>query len=402
MKPLFPIVTFILLNCSGIMGYGQLLKELQVDSIFHFKSGDEGWYGDQVVNPFISPGIRGAGTRDYYGSGDANGDGQVNNDDVEYLNSGGEINFRCDTNGDGIMGDQNDVRIILEFVEGIRPYMPSHWNYLNKLEKIDWFKKMVELDDTDVYKEGWYCGDYTNHFETRFAGFENAENYDGFDFHNNFHFNGHLLEENGKMNLPVYDITTKAGDGNYHGIIGILIGDDPLVFSDWCFIEPQTDGEVKPGMFSMRNQKGDRASFRRLAYTYNWIDNRMKHRNVPVLVYEFDENGEPILTWQHPHIITKHPGNPITEVHSLTYQSDLIKVIYPNPASDIVNVQYSILATESREILLLDELGRILETFNLMNPLNRQNTIHINISSYPPGMYFIKLDTQTEPFIISR
>ena len=52
------------------------------------------------------------------------------------------------------------------------------------------------------------------------------------------------------FNLAVYDVEIDSSDFG-HEINAVLIGDNPLTFSDWLFIEPQTDTFVNPGDWDM-------------------------------------------------------------------------------------------------------------------------------------------------------
>jgi len=53
-----------------------------------------------------------------------------------------------------------------------------------------------------------------------------------------------------KLNLPLYFVS--VSNSSYgHYINAILVGDNPLNFDDWRFIEPQTDQNVYPGMWDM-------------------------------------------------------------------------------------------------------------------------------------------------------
>jgi hypothetical protein len=375
--------------------YGKVLSDEEVDQLYREQDSLGRWEDIVSLNPFISPGVRGAGTRDYYGSGDSDGDGDVDGDDIEYITSGGESNYRCDTNGDGILGDQEDVRIIWEFVSGARAYMPSHWNYLNNQEKLEWFLKMVELDDTNVYRDGWTCGEYANRFVLAFAGLKNPEGHGSFDHFNNFYFEGNFLAQNGMMNLPVYRVTVTAGDDNLHGICAILLGDDPLIFSDWYFIEPQTDRKVYPGSFSMRNQQGDRVAFSRLEYYQSPADGEWRYNYVPTLTYEFNETGEPELIQSHPHLIDKHPGNPVTNIENNTSPSpDIIGNPYPNPWNGQMNLKipYSRSNLEAR-LVFSNILGqRIFDEKYDSNSTYGEFVISPEyVASLPNGSYFLTI-----------
>lgn len=64
--------------------------------------------------------------------------------------------------------------------------------------------------------------------------------------------------------------------------------------------------------------------------------------------------------------------------------------VYPNPASDVVNVQYTLEKASDAEILILDELGRIVRRENRSNMIGEQ-TMQMNIEDLAPGVYYIRL-----------
>lgn len=83
-----------------------------------------------------------------------------------------------------------------------------------------------------------------------------------------------------------------------------------------------------------------------------------------------------------------------------------IKPFTPNPSSNIITTEFSLPKNETIDISLYNSLGQIV--FNDLVKLN-DNGIYdyfINISSLPPGIYFIKMQSltliHTEKIIISR
>ncbi|TSA32752.1 MAG: hypothetical protein D4R64_15465, partial [Porphyromonadaceae bacterium] len=233
------------------------------DEMSKLKSTTGSWYGDQVVNPFIRPGYRDKdmGEREYYGSKDVNGNHVINEfADVQAIQNG-NTSYRGDVNGDGVT-NSTDASIIQSVMNGTTPYAPSDWNYLTKQEKIDYFEKLVKLDDTNTFHEGWTCGEYMSKFSLKFAGLEKGREYGDFNYFNSLI---DMTTENGLFNLPVYQVITKATNGQDHFIVGILVGDNPTNFDDWYFLEEQIDKRVQPGDFSMRSNEGDVARIERLS-----------------------------------------------------------------------------------------------------------------------------------------
>jgi hypothetical protein len=59
--------------------------------------------------------------------------------------------------------------------------------------------------------------------------------------------------------------------------------------------------------------------------------------------------------------------------------------LFPNPASDILNIQSS---ERILNIGIYDETGRLVQQFNNINALNYQ----LNTSHFSKGIYFVKFD----------
>ena len=320
--------------------YGKRITEEEIDAAYRLKGTTDDWYGSQVVNPFITPGVRGAGTKDYYGSGDADGDGDVDWEDVKYIVIDNKKNYRCDVNGNGVEGDQTgrdgDDQIIGKFIDGQMHYMPGQWNYLNTEnsedhdEKIEWFEKMVKIDDTNTYVEGFGCGDYASKFVFRSAGLEKAREFPSIAYFTDI-LKLNLDEDNGLYNLPVYMVFTKAKDGQDHFTVGTLTGKNPLKLENYKVLEEQIDEFVQPGDFSMRNEPGDIVRFERLCYNeYPGVG--PNYGVMPSVTFQFDSAGKPQLKWKHPDLVTERPGNPVSGIENNSFdKEDIIGNVYPNP-----------------------------------------------------------------------
>ena len=83
----------------------------------------------------------------------------------------------------------------------------------------------------------------------------------------------------------------------------------------------------------------------------------------------------------------------VVDVEEETLGANTIKV-YPNPTSDQFNIEIesSGLLDESLQIIVVDRLGRVLETGIIPLGGNRKT---VSLSGYAPGTYFVKCYTQT-------
>jgi len=194
------------------------------------------WDGN---NPFHQP----YATTDYYGSGDTNNDGTITEQDVdlaqEMVNGTRPASTRADVNGNGEV-DAEDVILIDNARRG--ETLPAWWNSLtNRTDRNNWVTKFLSLDKTNSHPFS-YCFFQCINFATQL--FIHGAYYGG-DLFNSYYDGGQTV-----FNIPIY--YAYVGSRTYgHGINAILVGDNPLNFSDWRFIEPQTDNDVSPGMWNM-------------------------------------------------------------------------------------------------------------------------------------------------------
>jgi hypothetical protein len=190
------------------------------------------WNG---LNPYQAPNR----TSDYYGSGDVDLDGQVTFLDVlrlkEIVNGSRAPTIRADVSGDGQINDY-DISLLQSKLDG--GVLPGWWDQLRtRADRVAWLTKMLAIDSISEkpYDPAFrQCLTFSQETFFNFSG--NVVDYFPSDFGP-----GQTV-----FNLPVYCVTTRS-----HSINAILVGEDPRVFDDWHFFEPQDDSEVHPGMWNM-------------------------------------------------------------------------------------------------------------------------------------------------------
>jgi hypothetical protein len=209
------------------------ISATEVDTLY----GGRIWDGN---NPFHQP----AATTDYHGSGDVNGDGTLTPGDAllaqEMADGLMPPSPRADVDGNNII-DATDVSLIFNSAL-IGSVLPGRWNSLTeRAERDAWVTKILAIDQTDQhdYIPEWFvCSDFATQtfINGAFARVDMQvswfkEKYNG----------GQTV-----FNVPMYRVGVPG-----HAINGILMGDDPLNFEDWRFIEPQNDMDVVPGSWNM-------------------------------------------------------------------------------------------------------------------------------------------------------
>ncbi|MGA1791502.1 MAG: PKD domain-containing protein, partial [bacterium] len=207
-----------------------------------FKDGFQ--YDNRVWNgrnPFHQP----FATSRYYGSGDVDCDGEVDSEDLalaqEIFNGSREPYPTADVNADSKI-DHEDIDLINDAINGNR--LPSSWDLLNdRAERSFWIDQIISIDQTDKhpYSAGWFsCENFADQLYIHATGCR-------VDLYRSVYNGGETL-----YNLPMYIVWIVGFDQPFgHFINAILVGDDPLNFEDWRFIEPQLDYDVHPGMWDM-------------------------------------------------------------------------------------------------------------------------------------------------------
>ena len=106
---------------------------------------------------------------------------------------------------------------------------------------MSWISRFLTIDQTNLHPYSYcffQCGNFAVQTFIHGAFYRD-------DLHSTYYDGGQTM-----FNLPIYTVSVNS-ESYGHGINAILVGDDPLNFSDWMFIEPQSDYEVYPGRWDM-------------------------------------------------------------------------------------------------------------------------------------------------------
>jgi len=190
-------------------------------------------------DPFLQP----VNTSNYHGSGDVDLDGEITTDDLvemqQIIDSNLPQNIRADLNGDSFINSSDITLLNQALSDGI---LPAWWNQLTtRQQRNDWIDKFIALDKTDehIYTYSFFVCHHFSYQTYVHSAFER----DDFAAESTEYDGGQTI-----YNIPLYVVgVTSPG----HAINGILVGDDPLNFDHWRFIEPQNDYDVIPGGWNM-------------------------------------------------------------------------------------------------------------------------------------------------------
>lgn len=186
-----------------------------------------------------------------------------------------------DIDGDGVPSTENDKKILAEYLDGDRSYLPGHWNWLQtREEREEWTTKIL-----DIYKVNHRTWDnnadplqiyISGNYKTDICIASVGQTLEGIDYYGDPKipiFDKYSNKEhNGKGNIPVFGVQ-RIREYVGHGMNAILVGDNPLEFEDWIWYEPQTnkfvdirkdeisgefvDNEFKPQLFHNIRDIGD-------------------------------------------------------------------------------------------------------------------------------------------------
>jgi len=194
--------------------------------------------GEWTFNPFFRP----RENTNFYGSGDGNNDGSVNEDDYNMIadeeqrnaiSKGSETFRRLDMNLDEVLGEE-DLDLIRKRIE--TPYDFERgidsWNELpNSEARLDYLKKALEITGVDTIplrEKGWNCTHASEIFERQFNDINEGEPMGGYTPYVLFpSINIPTFTVNYNWPSWVYDIL-KAG----HAASAVITGDSVFVMDE--------------------------------------------------------------------------------------------------------------------------------------------------------------------------
>jgi hypothetical protein len=65
--------------------------------------------------------------------------------------------------------------------------------------------------------------------------------------------------------------------------------------------------------------------------------------------------------------------------------------VYPNPATDVVNIRYTLEKASDVEIVILDELGRVIRAVQKAQTGMGEQSAQVNVADLPAGIYYIRM-----------
>ena len=117
-----------------------------------------------------------------------------------------------------------------------------------------------------------------------------------------------------------------------------------------------------------------------LVETYEWFTSGFHN---PLFTYTLDTSGGTMAEYyvQNRALAT----SVVNEANSLS--------VYPNPASDIVNLNFALPANQPATITLSDMTGRTVSSISVNATTGNNNNISIPVANIPAGMYLVQLQS---------
>jgi len=197
---------------------------------------------------------------DYYGSGDVNNDGVINWADAEALEAGAR-NIRGDVNGNGYIGDTDDIQKIKDFSNGILKYLPMDMKHAEtvaeRMNILEAYRRSSRAWYYNATKKDWDCDGYAWYslFET--TSVAKAEDS---PWYNSSLLSGQNMEEINERwgQIKSYIAYIQRRDGGYHTSLAFFVGSDdvredtPLssegkALNVWKILNTSTGHWLEPG-----------------------------------------------------------------------------------------------------------------------------------------------------------
>ncbi len=334
------------------------------------------------INPFKQP----IATTRFYGSGDVNQDGKVDNADYSLMQSSHPQNDEADLDFDGVKSSSNDLSLLNQHLTTGKK-LPSDWLRITRQEREQNLSKMLAIDktDTNTYRPDFISGDFARQLAINFNG-----------------LNGHVLQPQpdfkydttniGRFNIPVYNVGVVTSNAS-HGMNAILVGENPLNFNDWNFIEPQTDwANVQPGTQSIPLNSKVKINYLVWYYSNNLSKNLSIQDNF--ITFNIDGSGNPSLdSYTSRLVLTRDTTTTGVNDSRLeeTVRNFTLEQNYPNPFNNQTSIQYYLKEREDVTIKVNDINGREIKTLYKGNQNPGKHVLTFDAKGLSSGTYFYSI-----------
>ncbi len=277
---------------------------------------------------------------------------------------------------------------------------PLVWDTIStRAQRENLLKQNLAIDKTDTITyvpDKWVSGDFAMQTHLNFFGTQdNKIVFPDTNFiYDTTNFN--------KFNLPLYYVTRTASTGG-HGMNAILIGDNPKNFSDWSFVEPQTDAIVQPGSQSIPSNSIVKINY--ISWFYEPSLNKNVANQRAIITFNI-VNGQPSLTsYDTTRLVLDRTTDVVERLEDVASEFSLSQN-YPNPFNPETKIKYNLQKESQVSLKVYDVLGREVQTLVDGTSPAGEYVVDFNASKLSSGVYFYRLKsgdfTETKKMVVNK
>ena len=342
-------------------------------------------YEDIRMNPFSQPNDS---TLSYYGSGDVDSNNVLDWSDHQLIQQGVQ-NDQSDIDGDGISGTTTDAELLAKYLNGdtLLPQINWNWSMVSKEQRKKWLEKMLAIDKTDTitYTDDFMCGNFAKQIMINFKGFNEIEE-DSSLLEKIDPLNKYDFSNNGRFNLFVGQVHLRNPN---HSINACLIGNNPLNWEDWYFIEPQKDNQVKIGDWDM--SENAEVYIYHSFFFYNKSTSKFYFGQEPFIEFKLTNSVPELIKYDNRLIL--NPNVKIESDLEKNARNFKLNQNYPNPANQNTTIKYSIPLEDKVKLQVYDITGKLVKTLVNENQRAGEYKVDLNASGFSSGIYLYRIET---------
>lgn len=340
------------------------------------------------INTFHQPNDS---TLSYYGSLEIKKDNVLNWEDYNKMVAEAPQIDEADIDGDSLKSTVTDQQLASNYFNGTLQYLPAQWNPSNREEKVSWSDKMLTIDKTDTitYIPGEIVsGDYAIKLYFDFQGPPKntpeakaliATKYDTTNL--------------GRFNMPFYYVSLSTPTYS-HGMNAVLVGDNPLNFYDWQFIEPQNDEYNHFRNFgeNWNPPAGSSISIIKFNDVQEGNNGELMLPREDFVKFKIDSTEKPILMdYNKDKLLLTEPTVAIGSENPGIPEGYSLKQNYPNPFNPTTTIKYKIPEISNIELKLYNINGQEVRSLPQGTKEAEEYEAKVDLSGLSSGIYFYQL-----------